>query len=182
MSSVASGSSRSGRTGSHVGSSASLHKASRDAKEKGEGERASGASGRSGSISGRSDASAEERQSLLSGSETSNSKEQARRDACVVDALDSLNYIVYVAAWTIISVLIFCFVNEYTEDSIPIWAIFLVLWVGHFIYFYLVMRTIRLVLRSLIAKNEQERFTQRCVLCPKHNDDFIPKTTLRLIL
>lgn len=101
----------------------------------------------------------EEQQTLLP--QDQQLKEQDQRNKYVFDAVDSLSFIFLLLAWTVIFVLILVFINEYTDDAIPIWGIFLVIWVGHFILFLLTLRIIRLILRSLFTRKDQERFTQR---------------------
>ena len=72
-----------------------------------------------------------------------------------------LNHVVLVAAWTAIVALILVFVNEFTSNAIPSWGIFLVLLFGHFVLFLVVLRILRLVLHSLLPKNDAERATQK---------------------
>jgi len=102
----------------------------------------------------------EEEQQTLLPQQDQQLKEQDQRNKYVFDAVDTLSFIFLLLAWTIIFVLILIFINEYT-DAIPLWGIFLVIWVGHFILFLLTLRIIRLILRSLFTRKDQERFTQR---------------------
>ena len=86
---------------------------------------------------------------------------QQERDKSVVEAAMGLNHVVLVAAWTSIAALILVFVNEFTDNAIPSWGIFTVLLFGHFVLLLVVMRILRLILRSLLPKNDAERSTQK---------------------
>lgn len=101
----------------------------------------------------------EDRQPLLP-SERLHHLEQERRDKYVTDAVHGLNHILLVAAWSIILALVLVFTNEYV-GVIPLWSIFMILWIGHFIVFVIFLNMIRQMLRSLLAKNDAERLTQR---------------------
>ena len=83
------------------------------------------------------------------------------RDKYVLEATQSLNHFVVIAAWTAIVAMIFVFVNEFTDNAIPTWSIFAVLFFGHFLLFIVVIRIMRLILRSLLPKNDAEKATQR---------------------
>ena len=110
-----------------------------------------------------------EDQSLLgarssSGSESTTFSENLshrERDKHVLEATQSLTYFVVIAAWTVIVVMILVFVNEFTANAIPAWGIFAVLFLGHFILFLVVIRIMRLILRSLLPKNDAEKATQK---------------------
>ena len=105
--------------------------------------------------------------SSSSGSGTTSSGESGlsevrqERDKSVFEAAMGLNHFVLVAAWTSIAALILVFVNEFTNNAIPTWGIFTVLLFGHFVLLLVVMRILRLVLRSLLPKNDAERSTQK---------------------
>lgn len=86
---------------------------------------------------------------------------QKQRDTSIVEACLGLNHVVLVAAWTAIVAIILVFVNEFTSNAIPSWGIFLVLLFGHFVLFLVVLRIMRLVLHSLLPKNDAERATQK---------------------
>ena len=73
----------------------------------------------------------EERQTLLPIEQ--HVKDQDKRDKYVFDAVDTLTLIFLLLVWTIIFVLILVFINEYTDNAIPIWGIFLVIWIAHFV-------------------------------------------------
>jgi hypothetical protein len=112
------------------------------------------------SYEGKEESSQADEDKPLLPSERLNILEQERRDRYVIDAVQGLNYILLITAWTIIVALALVFVNEYTAN-IPVWSIFLVLWIGHFILFIVFVHMIRQMLRSLLAKNDAERLTQR---------------------
>lgn len=83
------------------------------------------------------------------------------RDHNVVDATTGLNHVILVAAWTVIIALILVFINEFTDKAIPSWGIIASLLFGHFILFLVIIRIMRLILRSLLPKNDVERATQK---------------------
>ena len=100
----------------------------------------------------------EERQTLLPSEQLL--KDQDKRDKNVYDAVDTLSLIFLLLSYTIIFILILLFINEYTNDSIPIWGIFLVIWFSHLLLLILTIRIIRLIVKSLFHSNN-DRFTQK---------------------
>jgi hypothetical protein len=87
--------------------------------------------------------------------------EQSNRDKLVMDAVSNLNIFPSIFSWTCIIALIIIFIDEYTDDAIPLWVIFLDLWIGHLALFALSIYCLNLVLKSLLSKNEFERQTAR---------------------
>lgn len=99
--------------------------------------------------------------SATSGASSSTDFRTQDRDKSVYEAALGLNHFVLVAAWTSIAALILVFINEFTNNAIPSWGIFTVLFFGHFVLLLVVMRILRLILRSLLPKNDAERSTQK---------------------
>ena len=102
----------------------------------------------------------EEKESLLPNG-ISGKSDQELRDGYVFDAVHGLNQIFLVIAITSILTLILIFVDEFTESVIPIWGIFLVVWIGHLALFAVMLSIVRLLLSSVLSKSERLQFSHR---------------------
>ena len=105
----------------------------------------------------------EERQSLLhaDGSLSEISQHQSKRDKSAAEAVINLHQIVVVMALCYLGVSCVITVNTFVSNTFPSWVIFLLIWLGHAAIFFICFYSIRLMLQSMIAKNNRERFTQR---------------------
>lgn len=83
------------------------------------------------------------------------------RDKMAAAAVQSLLYIVVIAAVTIISVLIVEIANAFTRDSVPIWVPFLIFWIGHIVVGGTIYQSIRYMLQAMVSKSNRERFSQK---------------------
>lgn len=102
----------------------------------------------------------EERQTLLPNGR-SYVADQEIRDKHVFDAVDGLNKLFLAISITVLLVLILILVDEFTARVVPIWGIFLVIWLGHVALFLISLSIARLLLSSVLSKSERVRFSQR---------------------
>jgi hypothetical protein len=108
----------------------------------------------------KTDNNSEEQQSLLR-NENSIDSLQAKRDQFAMNAVSGLYQIIVVVAFAIIIAIILLFTSEFVPGVIPTWSIFLVVWLGHLSIFFVVASSIRLLLLSMLSKNDRERQSQR---------------------
>ena len=87
------------------------------------------------------------------------STDEKIKDQYVIRAVEHLHWILYVVSWTILFVFLFLFINEFVDHAIPIWAIFLVLWIGHVLLLIVAGSSIQLVLDSMTSDGDEERTT-----------------------
>ena len=81
------------------------------------------------------------------------------KDQYVIRAVEYLHLILYIVSWTILFVFLLLFINEFVDHAIPIWAIFLVLWIGHVLLLVVAGSSIQLVLDSMTSDGDEERTT-----------------------
>jgi len=94
---------------------------------------------------------ASETTGLLAGSAAgaTPSSREAAKDQYVVRAVEHLHVILYVVAWTAVAVFVVLFVNEFVDHAVPVWAVFLVVWVGHVGVLVVAGSSVHLVLESM---------------------------------
>jgi heme/copper-type cytochrome/quinol oxidase subunit 2 len=115
----------------------------------------------------------EERQGLLSpsaipssggaGQDTTSDFDGAadNRDQKAVDAVENLYLVVVVTAITMFLTLCVEVINCFTANAIPLWVMFMFLWMGHFAIGVVVFQSVKYMLQSMISKNNRERFSQK---------------------
>lgn len=102
----------------------------------------------------------EERQSLLRNSNSIDSQHK-KRDQLAIEAVAGINQIVDTAGAALLIALLLVFINQFVDEVIPSWSIFLVLWLGHAVIVLICGSSVRLLLLSIVSKNDRERVSQK---------------------
>lgn len=94
----------------------------------------------------------------------------------IVDATRNLNLITYLCTSTLIIVLALVFINQCINDNIPLWTLFLILLIGHFVLFILMFNIMRCVYKSMQPESQDESSLKQHTVEKWHrtNEKIIP--------